>query len=71
MYANHLEFIMKTVEKRQAYLKLNYGNILIRLIGKTKTHVKCRSTNEHNLVTYMNDPNPIKVIYKSLIFKLL
>ena len=71
LYANHYEFIRKTVELHDAYLRVNFGNILVSLVSvnlkKKKNNsegcinCKCRSRDEKSLTVYMKDPNDIKV----------
>jgi hypothetical protein len=64
LYANHLEFIRKTVEFRNAYLKINYGNIMVSIpFSKNRnkhTNKKCRSRDSKELRVYMKDPHEIK-----------
>ena len=65
LYANNYDFINKTVELRNAYLRINYGNIFCSIPlkkGKSKNY-KCRSRDDKTLTVYMKDPHEIKVIF--------
>ena len=60
-----MDFIKKTVEIHDAYLKMNFGNIFVAINLKNKNkndrNYKCRSRDEKTLRIYMKDPQPIKV----------